>query len=216
MFVLLAACTPLEDWPEHRQFQTEVECVRAGTEDVDWDEAVDRFDRDGDLRLTESDLRAGEAAAVARVSGVYVDDSQETPERAGFATHADWNATIRADDEETLALEMRLNCFPTVVTTASFRLPAEWTGERSPAEFLGFDFHGVDAHVRNEAGTETIEGTLHVAASEGGLSGAFEGVVEAPLATWDIPDGLNYEVSPVTGQVGEIHGFAFRDLEVAP
>ncbi|MES2644137.1 MAG: hypothetical protein V4850_31920 [Myxococcota bacterium] len=166
--------------------------------------------------MTESDLRAGEAAAVARVSGVYVDDPQANPERAGFATHGDWNATIRADDEGILALEMRLNCFPTVVTTASFRLPAEWTGERSPVELLNFDFHAVDAHVRNEPGTETIEGTLHVAASEGGMSGSFEGVVEAPLVTWDIPDGLNYEVSPVTGQVGEIHGFAFRDLELAP
>ena len=208
---------PGGDQPIHREYDTEVECVPAWTSTVEWDEAIGRFDQDGDLLLTDRDLRPSEAAAITRVSGDYLDHGPTgAPEREGFATHSDWDASIRANDEDVYELETHLNCFPTVVTTVSFRVPAEWSGERAPAEILDFIFHAVDAHARNEPGTATVDGTLHVEASDARMSGAFEGVVEAPLLAWDVPDDLPYTVSAVTGQVGEVPAFAFHDLEVGP
>jgi hypothetical protein len=213
--LLLTACSRA-DAPLHRDYRTEVECVPPYDDPVAWDEAIGRFDRDGDLQLTENDLRAGEAAAIARVSGDYLDNPGGAPEREGFANHTDWNATIRATDEDVYELQMRLNCLPTVVATVSFRVGAGWSGEPSTAEILDFIFDAVDAHARNEPGAATIDGPLLVSATDGRMSGAFEGGVDAPLHAWDIPDDLPYPVSLVTGQVGEVPTFAFRDLPVEP
>lgn len=213
--LLVTACSG--DQPIVRLYDTRVNCVPSSrTEALERVEAIDRLDQDGDRRLTENDLHVGEATALARVSGDYLDSTNERPEGEGFATHSDWSPVIRSMGDEVYEMEMRLNCRPTVVTAVSFRAPAAWSGERSTAEILDFIFFAFDAPVRNAPGTATIEGTLDIERSEGGMSGAFDGVIEAPLLAWEIPEELLYEVSEVTGQVGEVHPFAFRDLPVAP